>query len=79
MSELFQATVATTSSGSALLPFIIAMPVLGAILLAFIPKEQEAAHRGIGVTFALITFFMSLPLLTGFDMAAPGFQPEMDF
>lgn len=69
----------TTSSGSVLLPLLVVMPLLGAILLAFVPREQSAAHRGIAVTFSLITFLLSLPLLTGFDRAAPGFQPALDF
>lgn len=67
------------TSGSALLPLLVAVPLIGAILLAFIPKEQEAAHRGIGVTFSIIALLMSIPLVAGFDLAEPGFQPSMDF
>jgi len=69
----------TVTSGSVLLPLLIVMPLLGALLLCFIPKEQVAAHRGIGITFSLLTFCLSIPLLTGFDNAAPGFQPGLDF
>ena len=69
----------SSGSGSVLLALLVLVPVLGAILIAFIPKEQEAAHRGIGITFSAIAFLLSLPLLTGFDAAAPGFQPGLDF
>ncbi|MFO0751230.1 MAG: NADH-quinone oxidoreductase subunit M [Myxococcota bacterium] len=62
-----------------LLLLLVLLPLLGAVLLAFIPKEQTTAHRGIGVTFALLTFVVSLPLLFGFDSAQPGFQPGLDF
>jgi len=67
------------TSGSVLLPLLIVMPLLGALLLCFVPKEQVAAHRGIGITFSLITFCLSIPLLPGFDHAAPGFQAAVDF
>jgi len=67
------------ASGSVLLPLLIVMPLLGALLLCFVPREQVAAHRGIGITFSIITFCLSIPLLTGFDHAAPGFQAGLDF
>jgi len=63
------------SSGSILLAALVVLPTLGAILLAFIPGEQTAAHRGIGATIASIVFFLSIPLITGFD-ATQSFQPQ---
>ena len=71
--------IPSIQSSSVLLPLLVVMPLLGAILLAFIPKEQESAHRGIGLTFSIITFLMSIPLLTGFDHSAAEFQPAFDF
>ena len=67
------------TTGSILLVLLVLLPLLGALLLAFIPREQETAHRGIGLTFSLLAFVVSIPLLTGFDATAPGFQPELDF
>jgi len=75
MSEL-EALPAAVSSGSILLPALILLPLLGAILLAFIPREQVAAHRGLGATIAFLTFGLSIPLVTGFDSAIGGFQPD---
>ncbi|TNF25597.1 MAG: NADH-quinone oxidoreductase subunit M [Deltaproteobacteria bacterium] len=63
------------SSGSILLAALIVLPTLGAILLAFVPKEQKAAHRGIGATIAFLVFGLSIPLVTGFD-ATQAFQPQ---
>ncbi len=67
------------TTGSVLLPVLVLIPLIGALLLAFVPKEQESAHRGIGLAFSLIAFAASLPLLTSFDAGAPQFQPRFDF
>ncbi len=80
--ELTSATTAATlaiESQSVLLPILILIPLLGAILLAFVPKEQETVHRGIGFAFALIAFFASLPLLSSFDASTQAFQAGFDF
>jgi len=71
--------VTPVESQSVLLPILILLPLIGAILLAFVPKEQESVHRGIGLAFSLIAFAVSIPLLTSFDYSAPGFQPAFDF
>jgi NADH-quinone oxidoreductase subunit M len=73
------ASVTGTGSDTALLPILVVLPLLAALLLAFVPREQEAAHRGIALAFSLMAFALSLPLLTGFDAAAPGFQSAFDF
>ncbi|MCC6625409.1 MAG: NADH-quinone oxidoreductase subunit M [Deltaproteobacteria bacterium] len=70
---------ATDASGSVLLLLLVLVPLLGAILLAFIPKDQLAAHRGIGTAFSVIAFALSIPLIASFDHAAPTFQPAFDF
>ncbi len=71
--------VTPVESQSVLLPILVLLPLIGAILLAFVPREQEAAHRGIGLVFSLIALAVSIPLLTSFDYSAPGFQPSFDF
>lgn len=72
--DLTQAT-APAMTGSILLAALVLLPALGAILLAFIPKEQTAAHRGLGATIALLVFALSILLITGFDPSVSGFQP----
>ncbi|PIE65499.1 MAG: Fe-S-binding domain-containing protein [Deltaproteobacteria bacterium] len=68
----------TTASGSLLLAALVALPLLGALLLAFIPKEQQTAHRAIGTVIASLVFLLSIPLVTGFDPNNPGFQFAFD-
>ena len=73
------AAAAGPETGSVLLLLLVLVPLLGGILLMFVPREQTSAHRGIGVAISLVAFAMSLPLLTGFDSTAPGFQAGFDF
>ena len=54
------------------------LPILGAVLVALIPKEEEAIHRGIGFLVALVTFLVSLLILGDFDSAQAGFQLEVN-
>jgi NADH-quinone oxidoreductase subunit M len=62
-----------------LLLALVILPLLGALAVAIVPKEQEGAHRILGLTFSLAVFALSLPLLTGFDPAEGGFQPQFDY
>ncbi|HRE88709.1 MAG TPA: NADH-quinone oxidoreductase subunit M [Myxococcota bacterium] len=80
--DLIPTTSAATlaiETQSVLLPILILIPLIGALLLAFVPKEQEAVHRGVGLTFSLIAFFASIPLLTSFDSSTATFQGAFDF
>jgi len=85
MMELKMSDVATAigqtppETGSVLLLLLVLLPLLGGIMLAFIPKEEVRAHRFIGTTFSILAFFLSLPLLSGFDAAEPAFQAGFDF
>jgi NADH-quinone oxidoreductase subunit M len=54
------------------------LPLLGAILVMLVPKEEEAIHRGIGFTTALVTFLVSLFILPDFDFSKAGFQLEIN-
>lgn len=66
-------------TASGLLPALLLVPLIGALLLAFIPKDQDNIHRGTGFTISLITFALSLPLLAGFDTTLGHFQSQFDF
>ncbi len=54
------------------------LPLLGAILVMLVPKEEEAIHRGIGFTTAVITFVVSLFIFQDFDFSKAGFQLEIN-
>jgi NADH-quinone oxidoreductase subunit M len=53
------------------------LPLIGAILVMLVPKEEESIHRGIGFFAALATFVVSLFILGGFDASQAGFQLEV--
>ncbi len=72
--EALAPTLATPGGGIALLTILVVTPLLGALLLAFIPGDQKTAHRGVSAAISGLVFFLSLPLLTGFDATEPGFQ-----
>ncbi len=57
-----------------LLGWIALTPLLGALLVMLVPKEEESIHRGIGLTVAIGTFLASLLILGDFDRTQAGFQ-----
>src|SRR5437762_3436964 len=56
---------------SHLLTLVIFLPVLGAALIALLPRGEGGQHKGIAFLFSLLTFLISIPLWTGFR-AGPG-------
>lgn len=46
------------------------LPLVGAILILFIPKQNHGAHRGVALVTTLLTFLVSIPLVTGFQTNA---------
>src|SRR3979490_3193273 len=61
------------------LSVVLFTPLVGALLLLFVPRDSENAHRVIGNLFAFLGLIVSLPLLWRFSLApdAPRFQfPE---
>jgi len=59
---------------SHILSVILFTPLAGAILLLFVPRESENAHRVLGNLFALLGLLTSLPLLWRFDAGNGGYQ-----
>jgi NADH-quinone oxidoreductase subunit M len=56
-----------------LIPIVLFLPIVGAALLMFVPKEEDAIARGVAFGTSLLTFFVSLGLVTGFKTG-----PEFD-
>ncbi len=63
---------------SFVLPLLLALPVLGAILVMLVPREEHGLHRGIGLVTALATFGVALFALALFDGEEAGFQLVFD-
>ncbi|PYU06300.1 MAG: Fe-S-binding domain-containing protein, partial [Acidobacteria bacterium] len=49
-------------------------PLAGSILLLFVPREWDSAHRVIGNVFGILGFLVSLPLVRYFDIHLGGYQ-----
>src|SRR3954469_20841282 len=64
--------------GQYILPLIIGLPLLGAILVMCTPKTETSLHRGIGLGITIITFVVSLLILTWFDKKIAGYQLVFD-
>jgi NADH-quinone oxidoreductase subunit M len=57
-----------------ILSVILFTPLVGAILLLFVPRESENAHRVIGNIFGMLGLLVSLPLIWKFQIGVPGYQ-----
>jgi NADH-quinone oxidoreductase subunit M len=62
-----------------LLTLITFVPLVGAVLIAFIPRENPGLVRAAALMTALTSFALSLLLLIGFLPSHPGFQFEEHF
>jgi NADH-quinone oxidoreductase subunit M len=61
-----------------LLGWVALLPLFGAALCMLVPRDEEAIHRGLGLTTAIVTFLVSLLILPSFDAGQAGFQLEVD-
>ncbi len=52
---------------SMILPLITFLPLLGALICMVVPREEVELQRGLGFSFALLTFLASLLVLVGFE------------
>ena len=59
-----------------ILTVVLFTPLAGALLLLFIPREMETAHRIAGNVFGALGFLVSLPLLRWFNLNWGGFAFE---
>jgi NADH-quinone oxidoreductase subunit M len=59
-----------------ILSVVLFTPLVGAIVLLFVPREMEQAHRITGNLFGLLGFLVSLPLLRWFKPEWGGFTFE---
>lgn len=57
-----------------ILSFIIFLPLLGSILILFIPRKYEDTQRGLALLISTITFALSLGLWFGFDKTSTVYQ-----
>src|SRR2546428_9858952 len=57
-----------------ILSWILFTPVIGAIVLLFIPRERDNLHRVIGNVFGMLGLVVSLPLIWRFQIGTPGYQ-----
>src|SRR5450755_2765547 len=53
---------------------ILVTPLVGALLMVFVPRENANAHRWMGNLFGMLGLAVSLPLLWRFQNSAAGFQ-----
>jgi NADH-quinone oxidoreductase subunit M len=67
--------------GLPLLTIVIFLPLVGALVIAFLPRENLRLVRATALATALATFAVSLLLLVGFQPGAEGFQyrEELDW
>ncbi len=52
-----------------ILSVVLFTPLVGALLLLFVPRDSENAHRVIGNLFAFLGLIVSLPLIWRFSLA----------
>src|SRR5216684_1087497 len=57
-----------------LLSVILFTPLLGALLLLFIPRESQTLHRLVGNLFGVLGFLVSLPLMLHFPSGSSGYE-----
>ncbi len=63
--------------GQELLVLVLFLPLVGALLLALIPREEAGIHKGLALFFSSATFIASLFILGRFDVSAAGFQESL--
>src|SRR6202050_4412753 len=59
---------------SHILSVIMFTPLVGAIIILFVPRESESLHKILGNLFGVLGLLVSLPLLWRFDISNPGYQ-----
>ena len=57
------------NGASALLPALLALPLVGAILVMLLPKDEDGLARGVSLGVSLATFALSLVILVPYDIS----------
>jgi len=66
--------LAAESAGFPILPALIFVPVLGAIIIALIPRSRPELHRQVAIVTGLLTFVLAVWMLVQFETGDPGYQ-----
>ncbi|HTE54393.1 MAG TPA: NADH-quinone oxidoreductase subunit M [Kofleriaceae bacterium] len=66
------------SQASYLLLAVLLLPLIGAVLVMFVPEGERDLARGIGLGVTILTFLVSLAILGPFDGRISGFQMVFD-
>src|SRR5882762_9030937 len=61
---------------SHLLSLVIFAPMLGAAIIAFLPRDEGGQHKGVALIASLATFALCVPLAVAFRPGARGFSFE---
>ncbi len=61
---------------SELLGVLLALPVVGAIVVATLPQKESNLAKGLGLGIAVLEFLASIPLYTNFEVGKAGYQFE---
>ena len=59
-----------------ILTLLIVVPILGAILVALLPRDRHDIIKWAALLISLLVLIISLPLYLNFDSSQPGFQFE---
>ncbi len=59
-----------------ILSVVLFTPLVGALILLFVPREQDGVHRLVGNLFGVLGFLVSLPLVRWFKPEWGGFTLE---
>jgi len=61
-----------------LLFIVLMLPLVGALAVLAIPREEAGVARAVGLGFSAVTFLISLGILSSFDGTQSGFQLVFD-
>jgi NADH-quinone oxidoreductase subunit M len=59
-----------------LITALLVLPIVGALVVATLPKAETKLAHGVGIAFGVLEFLVSLPLATGFALGDGGMQFE---
>jgi NADH-quinone oxidoreductase subunit M len=54
------------------------LPILGALVILFVPKDRDRMTRGLGILFTGAALVLSIAIAMGFDYGTHGLQYELD-